>query len=72
MTTAYDEGHQAFCNNIDADENPHYTAFGDLDQDYYDWNRGWNRGWNDAEDAWYRKMDDDESAHWQECLSEEE
>ena len=68
MITAYDIGYQAFCNDADADENPHYTSFGDLSQDYYDW----NKGWNDAEDAWYRKIDDDETEAWYASIAEDE
>lgn len=68
MTNTYTDGWNAYYDNIEADENPHYKSSGDLPQDYYDW----NKGWNEAEDSWYRKLDDDESANWQECLSEAE
>lgn len=64
MTKAYTAGWNAFYDDIEHEDNPHYIAFGDLPQEFFDW----SKGWYDAEDAWYRKLDDDESANWQECL----
>ena len=67
MSEAYTNGWNAFNSHSEASGNPHYMAFEELTQDFYDW----AKGWNDAEDAWYQKMDDDESADWQEYLANE-
>lgn len=52
----YSTGYDAYWKGVDADENPHYTSFGDLEQDYYDWNKGWNA----AEDEYYEECDKDD------------
>lgn len=67
-TEEYLEGKAAYCNSFDCSDNPHYLAFGELPEEYFEW----QKGWQDAEDEQYAFWDDRESEDWQSCLNEEE